>query len=326
MSPAVPSVSVVVPVLNAQPWLADLLGSLMAQQPSPPREIILVDSGSTDGTQAEAARWSGVRVVPIASFTHGGARNLGARQAGGDLLFLLTQDARPADVHTLAHLVAALDQPDVVAAYARQIPRADAHPMEQFFLADRFPARPAVVRRAVAGRPLLVGDVFFSNVAALIRRSALLAHPFDETLIMSEDQQFSRDVLLAGHAVVYAPASVRACIPTTTRWAFACAAISTACTRCGNCFRATAFRAPRGASAVDVPVARVEVTWCARHPGYGCRIMRSYCSRQDCGYFAGFTLRRSVMPRWMARRIESAPVLLVMMEKPTNMLKSVESS
>lgn len=208
MSPAVPSVSVVVPVLNAQPWLADLLGSLMAQQPSPPREIILVDSGSTDSTQAEAARWSGVRVVPIASFTHGGARNLGARQAGGDLLFLLTQDARPADVHTLAHLVAALDQPDVVAAYARQIPRADAHPMEQFFLADRFPARPAVVRRAVPGHPLLVGDVFFSNVAALIRRSALLAHPFDETLIMSEDQQFSRDVLLAGHAVAYAPEAV----------------------------------------------------------------------------------------------------------------------
>ena len=32
MSPAVPSVSVVIPVLNAQPWLADLLGALMAQQ------------------------------------------------------------------------------------------------------------------------------------------------------------------------------------------------------------------------------------------------------------------------------------------------------
>ena len=208
MSSAVSSVSVVIPVLNAQPWLADLLGALMAQQPSPPREIILVDSGSTDGTLAEAARWPSVRVIPIARFTHGGARNLGARQAGGEVLFLLTQDARPADKHTMARLLAALDQPGVVAAYARQVPRPDAHPMEQFFLADRFPAGPPVVRRAVPGRPLLVGDVFFSNVAAVIRRAALLAHPFDETLIMSEDQQFSRDVLRAGHAVAYAPEAV----------------------------------------------------------------------------------------------------------------------
>ena len=32
--------------------------------------------------------------------------------------------------------------------------------------------------------------------------------PFDEDLIMSEDQQFSRDVIAAGHAVVYQPQSV----------------------------------------------------------------------------------------------------------------------
>ena len=204
----VPHVSVVIPVLNAQPWLADLLGALMAQKPYAPQEIILVDSGSTDGTLDEARRWPAVKVIPIARFTHGGARNLGARKASGDLLFLLTQDARPADEHVLARLVAALDQSGVVAAYARQIPRDDAHPMEQYFLADRFPAGPPVVRRAVADRPLLVEDVFFSNVAALIRRSVLLQYPFDETLIMSEDQQFSRDVLLAGKAVAYAPDAV----------------------------------------------------------------------------------------------------------------------
>lgn len=35
-----------------------------------------------------------------------------------------------------------------------------------------------------------------------------MQYPFDETLIMSEDQQMSRDLLNAGYTVVYAPDSV----------------------------------------------------------------------------------------------------------------------
>jgi rhamnosyltransferase len=51
-------------------------------------------------------------------------------------------------------------------------------------------------------------DVFFSNVSAAVRRETMLRHPFDEGLIMSEDQQLARDLLLGGAAVAYAPASV----------------------------------------------------------------------------------------------------------------------
>lgn len=203
------SVSVVIPVLNAQPWLADLLTALTQQVPAPPREIILVDSGSTDGTLEEAARWPTVRTVPIRNFSHGRARNLGVREARGELIALLTQDAVPADPHWLVRLVAVLqEKPQVVAVYSRQVPRPDANPMEQFFLAERFPAGPRIYRQPKAGGDLLVEDVFFSNVAALIRRETMLRHPFHEELIMSEDQQFARDVMIAGHTVAYAPDSV----------------------------------------------------------------------------------------------------------------------
>ena len=56
--------------------------------------------------------------------------------------------------------------------------------------------------------PATLENVFFSNVSAAVRRSILLEFPFDEELIMSEDQQFSRDVINAGYAVAYAADSV----------------------------------------------------------------------------------------------------------------------
>jgi rhamnosyltransferase len=80
--------------------------------------------------------------------------------------------------------------------------------MERFFLLKRFPPGPPERRDKRGDAPLEFADVFFSNVSAAIRREALLRHPFDEELIMSEDQQFSRDVIAAGHAVVYQPESV----------------------------------------------------------------------------------------------------------------------
>jgi rhamnosyltransferase len=207
-SDARPTVSVVIPVLNAARHLPDLLPRLLAQRPAPPEEIVLVDSGSRDGTVELARSFDRVRVVPIARFSHGRARNLGVREARGELVALMTQDAVPRDEQWLAALLAPLDDPGVAATYSRQVPRDDANPMERFFLATRFPPGPPVRRKRRPGRPPSLEDVFFSNVAAAVRRPVLLDHPFDESLIMSEDQQFARDALAAGFATVYVPDSV----------------------------------------------------------------------------------------------------------------------
>ncbi len=205
-----PATSLVVPVKNAASCLPELFGAVLEQKPHPPDEIVLVDSMSDDNT-AEVARglYPAVKIVPIHEFTHGGARNLGAREASGDILLLLTQDATPANDQWLARLLEPLDDPRVAAVYSRQLPRPDANPMECFFLQDRFPdgAAPVLRTRPEAGRKVSVEDVFFSNVSAAVRRDVLLRYPFDETLIMSEDQQMSHDVLMAGYAVAYQPLS-----------------------------------------------------------------------------------------------------------------------
>lgn len=201
--------SIVVPTLNAEGPLRELLPALRSQSPAPPGEIILVDSGSGDGTRELAARADGVRVVEIARFSHGGARNLGAGLAAGEVVVFLSQDALPAGERWLAELLAPLGDPGVAASFSRQVPRPGANPMERHFLGTHFPpGSPRTMRRCGDGPLLFQRDVFFSNVSAAVRRDLLERHPFDESLIMSEDQQLARDLLLAGHAVVYAPASV----------------------------------------------------------------------------------------------------------------------
>lgn len=201
-------VSVVIPVLNAAEFLPPLLKSIASQKPVAPAEIILVDSHSTDNTVAIAQSYPEVKIIPIGSFSHGRARNLGARAAKGEIIVLLTQDAVPQGERWLFHLLAPFADERTGAVYSRQVPKNDAPPTEKFFLNYHFPPDEKARRVKKDSVPLAFKDVFFSNVSAAIRRELLLKYPFEENLIMSEDQQFARELLEAGYAVVYQPESV----------------------------------------------------------------------------------------------------------------------
>lgn len=202
------SVSIVIPTLNAGRWIEPLLAKLAEQKPLPPDEIILVDSGSVDHTLPVAARMPGVKVVPVESFTHGGARNLGIRAAQGEIVVLMTQDAIPSDENWLHALIAPLEDPQVAGVYSRQVPRPDASPMERFFLLDRFPGGAREVRTHSGVEPPVYPETFFSNVSSAARRDVWMRFPFDEHLLMSEDQQFAAAVLMAGMKIAYEPQSV----------------------------------------------------------------------------------------------------------------------
>ena len=202
-------VSVVIPVLNAERYLDLLIPAILRQRPAAPDEIILVDSMSTDRTVEKAKTFERVHVVPIHNFSHGRGRNVGVHEATGDIIVLLTQDALPADEHWMSELLRAFENTQIAAAFSRQTPYPDASPMERFFLETHFPAQPNIQRVDPNKKDLsFQQDVFFSNVSGAIRRDLLLKHPFDENLIMSEDQQFARDVLLEGYAIAYRPESV----------------------------------------------------------------------------------------------------------------------
>src|SRR6185436_5366993 len=73
---AMPSVSVVIPVKDGGPLLAQVLIAVREQGEL---ELIVVDSGSTDGSR-ELAREAGAELIEVAphEFGHGRTRNLGA--------------------------------------------------------------------------------------------------------------------------------------------------------------------------------------------------------------------------------------------------------
>lgn len=200
-------VSIVLPTLNAEAYLPALMKAIFSQRLEP-REILVVDSGSTDGTLRIAEAQKRVHVVPIEDFSHGKARNVGAAAASGEIVAYLSQDALPRNGLWLSELVRPLGQENVAASYSRQVPRESASPMERFFLLNRFPEEGVLREKPAGGGELGLEEVFFSNVSSAVKKEVLRRFPFDEDLIMSEDQQLSRDLLNGGYAVAYAPRSV----------------------------------------------------------------------------------------------------------------------
>lgn len=89
-------VSVVIPTYNAGQQFEVLMKSLRNQKSIGDLEIVIVDSGSKDKT-VEIARNYNAKVIEIRNedFSHSYARNLGAENASGGVLLLMTQDALP---------------------------------------------------------------------------------------------------------------------------------------------------------------------------------------------------------------------------------------
>lgn len=85
-----PSISVVIPTLNSERYLAETLESVI-NQTLQPSEIILVDGGSTDSTLAIGVKF-GARIAATRSHNISSGRNIGMREALNDLVAFLDHD------------------------------------------------------------------------------------------------------------------------------------------------------------------------------------------------------------------------------------------
>jgi len=198
-----PSCSIIIPTLNTGQGLAPLVLSLR-QQSLPPGEIIIIDSSSTDSTPDEAIRLGcTLLTIPRSEFNHGGTRNHAARQANGDVLVFMTQDALPVSTSFLEELVKPIDQGVASATYARQVPYASARPTEAFARTFNYPPTSVVRNKDTIGS-LGIRAYFFSNVASAIRKDVFLnMGMFPDGIIMNEDMLFCATLIESGHAVMY---------------------------------------------------------------------------------------------------------------------------
>ena len=203
-------ISILIPVKDGGEDLVRCLDRIAMQHVDDEVEIVVVDSGSTDDSVA-VARAADARVleIPPHEFDHGATRNVAAQLSAGETLVFTSQDAYAERDDWLARLVAPLAEPGVVGVYGRQLAHHEAVPPEVYFL--DFLYGPTLRRQSVAAdRGISMETTLFSNVNAAIPRAVFERHPFAEDMIMSEDQEWSRRLLLAGHTIAYeAEAPVR---------------------------------------------------------------------------------------------------------------------
>jgi rhamnosyltransferase len=198
------SIAVIIPTLNGASWWDKLVQAIRAQGLAP-RQVLVVDSQSEDGT-AEAARECGFLVEQIGRtrFNHGGTRQWALQFfPRAQIVVYLTQDAILASEHALAILLRAFDDPLVGAAYGRQLPRPGANPIEAHARLFNYPPVSAIHSRENAAA-MGFKVIFFSNSFGAYRRIALeQAGGFPREANFGEDTVVAARLLQGGWRIAY---------------------------------------------------------------------------------------------------------------------------
>jgi rhamnosyltransferase len=189
-------VSVVVRALNEEKWLVHALQACKSQVLNEGREVelVVVDSGSTDGTLA-IAREHGCRIVHIKKedFTFGRSLNVGCEAARGDVLVFISAHCIPADSTWLEALVQPIEKGLCDYTYGRQLGHDTTRFSERQVFAHYFPETSHLPQQG-----------FFCNNA----NSAILAetwrrYRFDETVTGLEDMVLAKTIVKSGGRIGY---------------------------------------------------------------------------------------------------------------------------
>jgi rhamnosyltransferase len=201
----IPSFALIIPTLNAERNLEQLLPKLAAQTLKPDQFIVL-DTASQDRTN-ELVRRTGAVVEPIArsEFNHGGTRTKGLQLAAGqDIAIFMTQDAVPVDEFAFERLLAPFEDDGMIVTYGRQTARRQAGPIEAFARQFNYPATSEA--RTSADIPRIgFKTCFCSNSFAAYRVRPLLdLGGFRSDVIFGEDTIAVAELILEGAKIGYA--------------------------------------------------------------------------------------------------------------------------
>ncbi|HEV7310735.1 glycosyltransferase family 2 protein [Ensifer sp.] len=211
--------AVVIPTKNAMHVLPTVMDKVRTQRTPWRYEIIVVDSGSTDGTSDYLRGLSDVRLVEIgpSEFGHGKTRNLGVELADAEFVAFLTHDAEPVDEYWLLNLVSSAEQdPTIAGVFGRHIAQQTASPFTKSDLDKHFAgflAHPLVVSRDldptrykadVGWRQMLH---FYSDNNSLLRKSIWQQIPYPD-VEFAEDQIWARRIIEAGYSKAYSPNAI----------------------------------------------------------------------------------------------------------------------
>ena len=159
------------------------------------REIIIVDSGSTDATLSIASRYP-VHMLHISpdEFSFGRSLNKGCQAASGEFIVIASGHVYPVYRDWLDRLLAPFSDPQVALAYGRQRGAPTTKYSEHQVFARWYPNEPNPAQN----------HPFCNNANAAIRRAAWQQLPYDESLTGLEDIAWARKAMEMGHRIAYA--------------------------------------------------------------------------------------------------------------------------
>lgn len=217
-----PKASIVIPTWNAGPRFQEVLQAVRGQKAPWAFDILVIDSGSEDGTLDYVQACPDVRLhqIPQSSFDHGETRNLGVHLTEGDFIAFLTHDALPYNDRWLFNLVTAVDSrgPKAAGGIGKHLAWPDASPFTKRDMKNHFEAldrHPLAVNRDTDRAAFEDPDNlqwrqflhFYSDNNSCLRRSVWTDIPYPKTQF-GEDQIWADTIIKAGYTKVYAPQAI----------------------------------------------------------------------------------------------------------------------
>lgn len=183
----------------------DKLMQMLQKQTHPISRILIMNTEESCFPKRGYENLPGVEVRHLkhSEFDHGGTRDRAACFATADLLCFLTQDAVPKDEYLIERLTEAFTDPEVWAAYARQLPASDCSILEQYTRSFNYPS----VSRVKSAQDLKecgIKTFFCSNVCAMYRRDIYRSlGGFEKKTIFNEDMIFAGKMIQKGGKIAY---------------------------------------------------------------------------------------------------------------------------
>jgi glycosyltransferase involved in cell wall biosynthesis len=195
------SASIIIPTFNGASRIGNCLDALVKQAAGRNVEILVVNDGSTDNTEAVVQRYSGVRLITQANAGPAAARNRGALKARGTIILFTDDDCVPMPAW-LDAMIEPFEDPEVVGVkgvYRTRQKRLAAR-FVQIEYEDRY--------RLMAGLPCID---FIDTYSAAFRRDRFLEMTGYDTsfpVACAEDIELSYRMSARGWKMKFAPAAI----------------------------------------------------------------------------------------------------------------------
>jgi len=137
-------ISIIIPVYRPDKIFFEVLKGVYSQRTKEKFEVICLETISKNNETLNTYRYP-VRVIRInkKEFNHGLTRDRGVREARGERIVFLTQDAVPGNEYWLKHLIENLADNNTAGVYSRQIPHPFCHPLARYHLESYIGTEPA---------------------------------------------------------------------------------------------------------------------------------------------------------------------------------------